>query len=159
MTSPANPARRARARRGAANAALVVATLTALVACSSDTETVSVFDAAPEDCFVVPEEVTAEVAELSRVDCAEPHQQEAYAVVDYEGEDFPGEAALKDFADGACASEFAPYVGVDYRDSTLFFTYLLPSARSWEQGGDRSVTCFVTTTGEPLTASVKDSGI
>lgn len=159
MTSPANPARRPRVRRVAVRAGLAVAALAALVACSSDTETVSVFDAAPEECFVVPEEVTAEVAELSRVDCAEPHHQEAYAVVDYEGEDFPGEATLKDFADGACASEFAPYVGIDYRDSTLFFTYLLPSARSWEQGGDRSVTCFVTTTGEPLTASVKDSGI
>ena len=158
-TEPVRRARPTTRSRLATGAALLTAVLTAVAACSSDVETVSVFDAAPEDCFVVPEEVTAEVAELSRVDCAEPHHQEAYAVVDYEGEDFPGEAALKDFADGACASEFAPYVGVDYRDSTLFFTYLLPSARSWEQGGDRSVTCFVTTTGELLTASVKDSGM
>lgn len=154
MPSTVSPA----TRRAAAGAGLLAAVLTALAACSSDTETVSVFDAAPEECFVTPEEVTAEISELSRVDCTEPHDQEAYAVVDYDGDDFPGEVALKDFADGACATEFAPYVGIDYRDSTLFFTYLLPSARSWE-GDDRSVTCFVTTTGEPLTASVKDSGM
>jgi hypothetical protein len=36
-------------------------------------------------------------------------------------------------------------------------TYLLPSARSWQQGEDRSVLCFVTTTGDPLTNSVKGS--
>ena len=64
---------------------------------------------------------------------------------------------LKDFADGSCAAEFAAYVGVDYRDSSLFFTYLLPSARSWEQGDDRAVTCFITTTGAPLSESVRDS--
>ncbi|MPV87294.1 hypothetical protein GB882_01330 [Georgenia ruanii] len=122
---------------------------------------VSVFDAEPGDCFLVPEEITAELTELRQVDCGRPHQQEAYAVVDYtptEGaQGYPGDAVLKDFADGSCAAEFAPYVGADYRDSTLFFTYLLPSARSWEQGDDRAVTCFITTTGAPLAESVRDS--
>ena len=29
----------------------------------------------------------------------------------------------------------------------MFFTYLIPSARGWEQNKDRSVVCFITTTG------------
>ena len=92
-----------------------------------------------------------------------PHEQEAYALATYTepGTDepsktFPGEAALKSFADGTCAQEYADYVGVDYRDSELFFTYLLPSPRSWEQDEDRTTLCFVTTTdGAQLTQSVE----
>ena len=52
---------------------------------------------------------------------------------------YPGDDVLETFAQGACAQRFAGYVGVDYLDSTLFFTYLLPSARSWEQ--DETATC------------------
>ena len=64
---------------------------------------------------------------------------------------------LSAFAQGACAQHFTGYVGVDYLDSSLFFTYLLPSARSWESDDDRDVICFVTTTGGTLTGSVKGS--
>ncbi len=70
---------------------------------------------------------------------------------------YPGEDVLKKFADGTCAQRFSEYVGVDYLDSDLFFTYLLPSARSWEQASDRNVLCFITTTGGTLTSSVKGS--
>ena len=70
---------------------------------------------------------------------------------------YPGGDALDKFAKGACAQRFTAYVGVDYLDSKLFFTYLLPSARSWEQDNDRTILCFVTTTGGTLTASVKGS--
>ncbi|WP_448071462.1 septum formation family protein [Georgenia yuyongxinii] len=148
-----------------ARAAALAAASLVLAGCAlldqDGTGPVSVFDAEPGDCFLVPEEITAELTQLTGVGCAEPHDQEAYAVVEYtpaEGADgYPGDAVLKDFADGSCAAEFAPYVGVDYRDSSLFFTYLLPSVRSWEQGDDRSVTCFITTTGEPLVDSVEGS--
>ena len=54
-------------------------------------------------------------------------------------------------------AEFQDYVGISYLDSSLFFTYLMPSARGWEQDTDRSVVCFVTTTGAELTASAKES--
>ena len=50
-----------------------------------------------------------------------------------------------------CAQNFQSYVGISYLDSSLFFTYLLPSARGWEQSKDRAVICFVTTTGADLT--------
>lgn len=122
---------------------------------------VSVFDAAVGDCFVAPAEVKAELADLQRVPCDIDHQQELYATIAYDlatsDDTYPGEAAMDTFAQGACAQEFADYVGIAYPDSGLWMTYLLPSARSWQQGKDRSVLCFVTTTGQALTQSVKGS--
>ncbi|MCR1782734.1 septum formation family protein [Nocardioides carbamazepini] len=123
-----------------------------------DTAGTSVFDAEPGMCFRSLDQVKAQVGDLDQVSCADAHALEAYAVVPYdkEGSTFPGEEELTAFADGHCAQEFRDYVGVDYLDSDLFFTYLLPSPRSWEED-DRDVLCVITTAGEPLTASVKDS--
>jgi hypothetical protein len=64
---------------------------------------------------------------------------------------------LTQFAQGTCAQKFGSYVGVSYLDSSLFFTYLLPSPRSWEQANDRKVICFVTTAGGTITYSAKNS--
>lgn len=122
---------------------------------------VSVFDVSVGDCFVAPTEVKAELSDLGRVPCSMPHQQELYDIATYQppngSDDYPGSAALETFAKGACAQSFTGYVGIAYPDSGLWMTYLMPSARSWKQGEDRSVLCFVTTTGEPLTESVKGS--
>lgn len=127
---------------------------------------VSVFDAAVGDCFLAPAEVKAELPDLQKVPCTAQHQQELYATVEYTavtadaaqpGDTYPGDAALDTFAQGACAEQFTRYVGIAYPDSGLWMTYLLPSARSWQQGKDRAVLCFVTTTGGPLTKSVKGS--
>ena len=124
---------------------------------------VSVFDVKPGQCFDPPGAVKSELSKLTSVPCDQPHTQESYASVPYTAKDgseasaYPGDAALKVFADGACAQRYAGYVGKDYLDSSYFFTYLLPSARGWEQQKDRNVLCFVTTTGQQLTASVKNS--
>ena len=125
----------------------------------------SVFDVKPGQCFASPTEVKAEVSSIDEVSCDKPHGKEAYARAVYtpapgpDGKplkDFPGNDALAAFAQGACAQRFTDYVGVSYLDSSLFFTYLAPSARSW-QDDDRTVICFVTSAGRPLTASVKGS--
>jgi hypothetical protein len=129
----------------------------------SKAKQVSVFDVKPGDCFDAPGQVKAELTKLNSVPCSTAHTQEAYARLPYRAKDgstpsaYPGDALLKSFADGACAQEFTGYVGTDYLDSSLFFTYLLPSARGWEQQQDRNVVCFVTTTGKTLTSSVKGS--
>lgn len=126
-------------------------------------EAVSVFDLGPGDCFLPPDEILAELADLKRVPCSVEHFQEVFAVVPFRNPDgaeatsYPGVAALESFADGACAGQFADYVGVSYLDSALDFTRLIPSARGWEQSGDRDITCVVFTTGAPLTASVAGS--
>ncbi|MCV2395229.1 septum formation family protein [Actinotalea sp. M2MS4P-6] len=165
-------------RSPVARAAAATLAVLSLAGCSlfnrGDTQVVSVLDAVPGDCLRAPTEITAEVTNVTVVPCTEPHEQEVYALVPYPDQaaaqtatqtagttetPYPGEAALKAFADGACLEAFAGYVGADYRDSSLFFTYLLPSARGWQAGGDRDVTCFITTTGEQRTSSVKGSGL
>ena len=143
--------------------------LTTACGSSNGQSSTSVFDVQPGQCFVAPTAVKAELSNLNQVPCTKAHTEEAYARVKYRapaagpsaaaggGDAYPGGDALDKFAKGACAQHFTAYVGVDYLDSKLFFTYLLPSARSWEQDDDRTVLCFVTTTGGTLTASVKGS--
>ena len=127
-----------------------------------DSTGVSVFSIKPGQCFEGQDEVKAQLSELTKVDCDEEHAQESYAVIRYtppqgvSADTYPGDDALTKFAQGACAGAYKKYVGVDYLDSKLFYTYLLPSARSWDDD-DRSVICFVTSAGEPLQGSVKGS--
>ncbi len=118
---------------------------------------VSVFHLRPGACVVTPTQIKAQLSKLKVVSCREPHTEEVYAlVVDHAGDTYPGSAALQNFANGACLQRYAGYVGVDYRDSSLFFTYLLPSVRSWA-AGDHTVDCVISTTGQTLTRSVKGS--
>lgn len=151
--------------------ALVVALLcatAALSACSnSKGKEVSALDVKVGDCLTPPSTVKAELSKLTIVPCSDPHTQEAYAIVQYTTGDgttadanatFPGADALTSFANSSCAQRYADYVGVPYTDSSLFFTFLMPSARGWESADDRAVVCLVTTTGgQQLTASVKNS--
>jgi hypothetical protein len=152
-----------RARRAAALLLVVVAAATSVAGCggSSKGEGTSVFHVKAGQCFLPPSKVQAELTKLNRVACTSGHTQEAYAVVKYTGSgsgftnEYPGDTVLKTYADGVCAQKFSSYVGVDYQDSKLFFTYLLPSARGWQQSHDRNIVCFVTTTGAVLHKSVK----
>ena len=152
-----------RARWTAAATAVVAAVACGACSGSSKSASQSVFTVVPGQCFTTPGKVQAELSSLARVSCDQPHTREAYAVVDYvapagaNAGAYPGSDALDTYSKGACAQRYGPYVGVDYLDSTLFFTYLFPSARSWEQDGDRKIICFVTSTGSPLRSSVKGS--
>ena len=132
----------------------------------------SVFKVKVGECFASPSEVKAQISDIKKVPCSQPHGKEAYAAAVYapsgaastgssntsstSSGDFPGNDALAAFAQGACAQRFTSYVGVSYLDSSLFFTYLAPSARSW-QDDDRTVLCFITSDGRPLKGSVKGS--
>lgn len=137
------------------------------------THSISVFAVRPGQCFQAPTSVKVQLSSLTETPCTKPHTQEAYAIVAYQAPagstsstnangislttSYPGDDVLSSYAQGVCAQRYAGYVGIDYLDSKLFFTYLLPSARSWEQEDDRNVICFVTTTGSTLTTSVKGS--
>lgn len=152
-----------RARRVAALLLAVGAAAGSLAGCSGSSKGsgTSVFRVKAGECFLPPAKVQAELTSLNRVPCTSGHTQEAYAVVAYNGggsgftDSYPGDTVLKTYADGVCAQKFSSYVGIDYQDSTLFFTYLLPSARGWQQSHDRNIICFVTTTGAVLHKSVK----
>jgi len=160
---------RSRIWRAAGSLAVGAACAAALVACGgSDGKEVSAFDVKVGDCLTPPSTVKAEISKLTIRPCSEPHTEEAYAIVDYATTDssgqstgdigYPGSDALTTYANSVCAERFAGYVGVPYTDSSLYFTFLLPSARSWQSANDRSVICFATTTGgQSLTGSIKNS--
>jgi hypothetical protein len=136
-----------------------------LVGCSSRQKAselaahnVTVFHLKPGDCVSPPTDIKAEISQVKVVSCSAPHSQEVFALVpDTKDETYPGETALQTYASGVCVQQFAAYVGIDYRDSTLFYTFLLPSARGWESVNDRTITCLIETTGAALTTSVKGS--
>jgi hypothetical protein len=118
-------------------AGAVVAGILLLGGKSTGSAQVSVFSLRPGDCLVPPTQIQANLSTVERVACSTPHTQEVFALV-------------KDSSAGD------PYVGVPYQHSTLFYTYLFPSPRSWA-ADDRTVDCVITTTGQKLTASVKGS--
>jgi hypothetical protein len=122
----------------------------------------SVFSVKPGECFKSQDDIKAQISDLDRVECTARHGMESYAVIGFrapEGvtiDDYPGDDTLNKFAEGACAQAFGKYVGVTYLDSSLYYTYLVPSARSWDDD-DRSVVCFVVGSGDPLQGSAKGS--
>jgi hypothetical protein len=118
----------------------------------------SVFHLKVGECLVPPKNIQAELSSVKVVACREPHTQEVFAVIqdNTSSDNYPGDQVLRSFADGQCLQQFRGYVGVDYRQSSLYYTYLLPSVRSWS-AGDRTVVCVITTTGQQMTSSVKGS--
>ena len=95
-------------------------------------------------------------------DCAQPHQGELFHVLTLEGgpeAPYPGDAAVDMQSETRCATAFAPYVGVPYDSSRLYFIFLYPDAALWSQG-DRLVQCILygSTPEELLTSSMAGSG-
>ncbi len=118
--------------------ALLGAVLVAsLIACSKPSKAsrvsasdVNVFHLKPGNCVSPPTDIKAEISSVKVVSCSSPHTQEVFALVnDTKDQTYPGESPLQVYASGVCLQQFHSYVGVDYRDSSLFYTYLLPSAR------------------------------
>ena len=168
---------RPRRRRPGALALLCLLALAApLAACSDDDGVsrgedgrveeagdVSVFELLPGDCMTPPERVSTSVGKVRVVPCDEPHTQEVYALMEFEpleagADDFPGDDAVEAFAQSACLEPFVDYVEIDYVDSALFITFLLPTVSSWTDEGDREIVCIAQTAGEPLDESVEGSG-
>jgi hypothetical protein len=127
---------------------LVVVALAA-AACGS----ASVFELSVGDCFDDPTS-GGEVSSVSAVDCAEPHDNEVYALYDYDGDSYPGEAAMSAAADEGCEARFEDYVGIGYLDSELYYTHLTPTQESWDEG-DREVVCVLYLPEEKLTGSME----
>lgn len=97
---------------------------------------------------------SGEVSSVPTIDCAEPHDSEAYASIMIPDGDYPGEDAVLTQADTECAAEFASYVGIAYEESTLGFAYYYPTAQSWESG-DREILCLVYDPAGQVTGSLE----
>ena len=125
---------------------------------------VSVFKMEPGDCLnpptKLPDPAKPELEKIDVLPCNQEHTHELFATVDFTDSDvYPGPTKLGGFADGACLDQFESYVGVPYIDSSLRFSYLFPSLRSWNDGKDRTVLCLIVATEKKLTTSVRGAAI
>lgn len=142
---------------GGVLASVMLASCSLFGGSSSGQQSVSVFSLRVGECLTTPKKIQAELTTVEKVPCTTPHTQQVYALVrDSGGSTYPTASALDTFANARCLDRFAPYVGVPYQDSSLYFTYLLPSVRSWA-AGDRTVVCVAETVGRPLRRSVQGS--
>ncbi len=142
------------------------------VACSSDeaardedgritsTGQLDVFDLEIGDCIVFDDMPDSTVEDLTVTPCDEPHQSEVYALVEVDDLDaYPGERELSNRAELECVSRFEDYVGIEFAESTLFSTYLIPTVRSWQEAEDREIVCLVVAAGRVLEDSVEGSAL
>lgn len=122
-----------------------------LVACGGKT---SAFELEVGQCFNTGD--VEGVAEVALLDCATAHDAEVFHLQDIPGDDFPGDVAVRQFADEACNAAFQGYVGSAYEGSRLLISYLFPTAQTWAEG-DHEVVCLLGGGDSQLTGSMKDS--
>lgn len=97
-----------------------------------------------------------QISQLPAKPCAEPHDNEVYAVFDVDATTFPEGDAMSELAFESCRERFQSFVGLDYESSSLDIMTLYPSRESWAQQNDREVVCAVyDMEANKLTGSVK----
>lgn len=106
------------------------------------TEDTDVFTIAVGDCFNdLP--ASEQVTSVGVLDCGAPHDYEVYSEATVtDAEAFPGDEAVGAEADAACLAAFETFVGIPWDSSALDFSYVVPTAESWDTG-DRLVSCLV----------------
>jgi Septum formation len=115
------------------------------------------------DCFndspAATSEEAYEVQSLAGVPCADPHDNEVFAVFDLTSESFPG-SEVADLAFDSCLDRFEAFVGRDYETSQLDIVSMYPTQESWNRQNDREVVCAVYDLDlSKLTGSVKGQGL
>ena len=106
------------------------------------------------------DDVGAHVTELPVVECSVPHTHEIYAVVLSQEPVYPGFESLEIAALARCLAPFEDYVGVSVFDSTLFYSWLVPTLTSWDKEDDREIVCVIGNgNGAPLVGSVRGSNL
>ena len=100
-----------------------------------------------------------EVEELPVVPCSRKHSHEIYATVAYAEKDvYPGVEEFEAFAEVECLKQFETFVGISAFDSTLSFSWLVPSLASWNDEEDRDVLCVLSDGDRAqLTGTMKNS--
>ncbi|HOB56030.1 MAG TPA: septum formation family protein [Rhodoglobus sp.] len=86
--------------------------------------------------------VEGEVSSVVVIDCAQPHDSEAYSSIQVPDGDYPGEDAILAQAEQDCLAAFNTFAGINYDQSTLSFSYYYPTEGSWGNG-DREILCLI----------------
>jgi Septum formation len=112
-------------------------------------------------CMLVDEDFPPEVEKLPVIGCEESHTHEIYARVEYDDKSvYPGVEELGTFAEVACLEQFEPFVGTSAFDSTLSYSWLVPTLGSWNDEDDREVLCVLSARdGAALVGSVQSTGV
>jgi len=125
-----------------------------------DDDEIDVSQLDPGDCVDLTAGDVEEIRNLPRRACDDAHDGEVYLVddVDFEGDEYPGLAALREQIEERCFGDaFADYVGLPYAESELGLYYLYPIEDGWRLG-DREFVCIaVETDGSPMFESVEGS--
>ncbi len=101
---------------------------------------VGVFAIKYGDCLIAP--MADEMQSVEGVPCDQPHDSQAFDAFDLTGfTSFPGEDLELPAYEG-CAARFESFVGIPYEDSTLWVTFLSPTAEGWAQG-DHEIQCLI----------------
>lgn len=110
----------------------------------------------PGDCF---DEAGGEiVSDIPTIDCALPHDYEAYAEFDIDRADWPGDDEVFTLADQGCYEPFTTYVGLTMEESVLDYTYYVPTQDGWENYGDHAVSCIMFDPAGQTTGSLLAAG-
>jgi hypothetical protein len=97
-------------------------------------------------CLRFDESLDAVVDQLPFIDCSEPHTHQIYAVKEYDENDvYPGFGKLEDDARLVCLGEFEAFVGRSAFESTLFYSWLVPTLEGWNDNviKDRTTLCVL----------------
>ena len=117
---------------------------------------VSVFDLRQGDCIVG--DVTGQVLQVEKVDCAEEHDFEIYreSLVDNSITDYD-EPAISSYAENVCRASLAEILPAD-DERGIDFKFLQPSIDSWNEpdNPDRLVTCLLFDDDAPLIGRAAD---
>lgn len=117
---------------------------------------IGVFDLQVGDCLADFDDED-EVTTVHAVPCAEEHSAEIFAALEFpDGDEYPGDQAVKDFADDECPDRFEQFVGVPWEESEFSYGYLGPTATSWD-GGDREILCTVGHPHRPVTGTLENA--
>jgi len=81
------------------------------------------------------------ISTVTTVSCATAHDNEVVLSYDFPSAALPGEDFVFDTLATVCPAAWPDYVGVDYLDSALFYTYFYPTEANWA-ADIRTGSCF-----------------
>ncbi|MEU3019144.1 MULTISPECIES: septum formation family protein [unclassified Nocardiopsis] len=151
-----------RAVRGAAVTAAAASAVLSLSACDlldSVLGSGNVMEIGVGDCFTESEMFTSdagdEVGDVPLVDCSEPHDSEVFHVEELPDGDFPGAESVNASMEEVCTGPaFQEFVGVDFMESEIYASGLMPTVESWDLLEDREILCYVFSE-EPISESLQ----
>ncbi|HUR16818.1 MAG TPA: septum formation family protein [Candidatus Limnocylindrales bacterium] len=101
------------------------------------------------DCFDEPD-LTTNITDVQHQPCADPHDGEVFAVLEYTPDGgsttYPLIDTFRDYVSDQCVPALESYTGRTGDDifaAGFSFAYLYPSSESWSDG-DREITCYIT---------------